>query len=905
MATSTVVVFGILVAVLIWVLVAWWRGRVARLRSSRSSVVEPPPAPVVAKPVVDRPGQAQPAVDLPVEAVGFPAEPVGFVGRVETMAAAGAALAPGGGRGAVVFHGMAGVGKTTCAVELAYRCQRGFRKLVFWSAPTDPDQFDDAVRSLGVVLEARLADYGCAMVEQSATQQRLEGFLPTLRSVLADAGVLLVLDNLDTLLTPEGQWRDRRWVSLIGALTNHQGSSRVILTSRIVPAGLHPDTVVIQPVHALSVEESRRLARRLPHLRAVMHTGVMAHCVLTLTQGHPQLLKFADAAAADPSRLAYVLAEVDAVVDATALDTFVTQGHTPLDAEPLGQIVAAWILIVAATVPDPARLLLHCLCRIDDTDRNTVVVDANWAGLWQCLDRPGPPPPLAVAVAALAGAALIATESVDEPGDTHATVRYRMHPGIAEVISAAIPEPVTAAVDTQFGAWWATVADNWATQTPPGRVDGGPLLVHASLAAARYLTRRHHWDAASWLLEHALIHDSYAPATCLAVTPLLRRIAAATGALKDLVVLGAAVRKTDPGQAEILLRHAYDHAITHDDYPLASSTACDLISLLRDQNRLDEALALADQKIQHTTRAGFGAWTQLSDQGRRLQILHLLGHHEQVLADMPALRAQMAQLPDHRADNDRVDPENTREGVLDVGRLSAVATECWDQALDLNNEIANAKRRRGASLERIARIQFNDYIPLLRLGRLVDVDHLLRHCKRVFDAAGDRTQLAIVYGARASLADHQSQPAEAVNLQRAALGLHYVHPDPHAIAAAHHHLANYLGRAGADPAEQRAHRLGAALINHLTGNTRERAQTRHTLADELSSETRGDDTPALPTTLPEITRLIEAQDGCCFGKLVTALCPDPATAEHALTDLLTTMTAEETSTSTKEPPHTT
>ena len=56
------------------------------------------------------------------------------------MAAASAALAPESGRTAVVFHGMAGAGKTACALELAYRHQGAFAALAFWSAPTDPDR---------------------------------------------------------------------------------------------------------------------------------------------------------------------------------------------------------------------------------------------------------------------------------------------------------------------------------------------------------------------------------------------------------------------------------------------------------------------------------------------------------------------------------------------------------------------------------------------------------------------------------------------------------------------------------------------------------------------------------------------------------------------------------------------
>ena len=54
---------------------------------------------------------------------------------------------------------------------------------------------------------------------------------------MADSGVLLVLDNLETLLTPDGGWRDPRWEQLIAALTSHDGESRVILTSRIAPPG--------------------------------------------------------------------------------------------------------------------------------------------------------------------------------------------------------------------------------------------------------------------------------------------------------------------------------------------------------------------------------------------------------------------------------------------------------------------------------------------------------------------------------------------------------------------------------------------------------------------------------------------------------------------------------------------
>jgi hypothetical protein len=826
------------------------------------------------------------------------------------MAAASAALAPACRRSAVVFHGIASVGKTTCAVELAYRRQYGFEALAFWSAPTDPVQFGDALRLLAVALEAQLADYGFAMLDEIAIVERLQNFLSTLTAVLSEASLLLVLDNLDTLLTPDGQWRDPRWAPLIGALTSHQGASRVILTSRIVPVGLNPDTVLVQRVHALSRQESLRLIRRLPNLRAVLHTGALGRAVFTLTQGHPLLLELADAAAAEPPRLAYQLAEIEAAVDRAApLTEFLTDGATRLDAEQLLQTFTAWTITIAATLPTPARLLLQALCRIEETDRNAAVIGVNWPALWRRLGQPGEPPSLAATVTALITAALIATDPIDDPSDPNEPVHYRIHPGIVEAIHTVTPQLVTAAADAQLAAWWTTVTGGGMEQPHTSNdinqftAQAGltaaryllrqhdwntdQFLVRASLAAASYLVRQHDYNTASCLLERTLTRQSHSPITSLAVIPLLRRIAETTGGLKDLVVLAAALRKVAPEESETLLRRAYNQARTDGDDALASTTAGELFTLLRDQDRLREALTLADQKIKLSRQAAFGTWTQLSDHGRRLQILHLLGRHKQVLRHIPALRAQIAGLPDQRADNDRVNPWDAREAILDIARLSALALQRWNDALELNDEIASTQLRRGANPDEIARTLFHDYLPLRHLGRLDDADHLLRDCQDVFDTVGDMTQLAVVYGARADLENTRDHPLDAVDLQRTSLRLCYLHADPHTISTAHHNLADYLSRTCEDPAEQRAHRLTATLLHHLTGDTHELTKTLMVLTREIRNHPSNPDAPPLPATLPEITHLLDADDGIRLSDLVAALCPNTATAEHALINLLT------------------
>lgn len=573
-------------------------------------------------------------------------------------------------------------------------------------------------------------------------------------------------------------------------------------------------------------------------------------------------------------------------MDGEALTAFLAEGGTALDAAQFLQTLTAWTTDAAATLPAPARLLLQALCRIEETDRDSATLEGNWANLWRRLDQPGDPPPLAEMVAPLVAAALVATDPIDSV-DPNGPMRYRIHPGIAEAIHCATPEPVAAAVDTELAAWWAGAAQ-WGIEQERAGQDTGQIVVSAGLAAAPYLLRRHDWDAASYFLEQARARDSYSPIIAQAVLPPLRRITEATGEPNDLYVLASALIDVDSAEAETLLRRVYDQATTVGDLGLASAAAGGLVTLLRDQGRLRDALTLIDQKIEHVRDAGLGPWTQLRDQGQRLQILGLFGHHEQLLADLSALRDRMAELTDQPADNDPANPWSVREAILATGRDSALTLGRWAQSLDLNDEISTSERRRGASPHETARTRFSNYGPLLRLRRLTEADQLLHDCQEVFDNAGDITSLGKVYSARADLEDKRGHLQDAVELERTALRLLYTRRDPRVISGLHHNLANYLSRTHTDPGEQRAHRLAAALIGRLMDEIHELTGTLQALADELRGDADRPDAPTPPTALSDVIRLVDAGDGVDFGDLVADLCPDPDAADQALADLLAT-----------------
>jgi hypothetical protein len=131
----------------------------------------------------------------------FPDEPRRFVGRAGPMARATTALAPQNREqyDAVLFHGMAGAGKTACALELAYRQEHAFGALVWWEAPQQGRDITTSLRDLAEAMETQLP--GLEMIHAVGSEADLRRFLPRLTQLLQERAILLVLDNLESLLT--------------------------------------------------------------------------------------------------------------------------------------------------------------------------------------------------------------------------------------------------------------------------------------------------------------------------------------------------------------------------------------------------------------------------------------------------------------------------------------------------------------------------------------------------------------------------------------------------------------------------------------------------------------------------------------------------------------------------------
>jgi hypothetical protein len=191
-------------------------------------------------------------------------------------------------------------------------------------------------------------------------------------------------------------------------------------------------------------------------------------------------------------------------------------------------------------------------------------------------------------------------------------------------------------------------------------------------------------------------------------------------------------------------------------------------------------------------------------------------------------------------------------------------------------------RARGASAHDLAASRFNDYYPLLALGRWEQADRLLAGCQQTFTDTTDIPMLAMVFGARAHLAAALGRHTDAARLEQTGLRLKYTRPDPATVAASHHNLGNSLAQSG-DLAGACAHHLAAATLHRLVGNSRDAAGSLRAVAADLAA------TPGLtpPADLATLAAAVEQADGVRFAALVDALCPDRPAADQTVHDLAT------------------
>jgi tetratricopeptide (TPR) repeat protein len=636
--------------------------------------------------MIIRPPKA-PKGEFVLPAVGlayFPPEPVRFVGRTGPLGRASSALAKDSDKRGVLFHGMAGAGKTACALETSYHQKRSprFQHFIWHQAPKDDSDIEGALVRFALDIETQLPGFKMSHLVDSAEEFR--AWLPVLSEMLEQNSILIVLDNLENLLTSERGWKDERWGWLVEALLNHEGLSRIVLTSRKLPKEqVENKRLIIEPINALSLNEAILLAREMPNLGRLLMgkspVGLekgrdLVKRTLSLVQGHPKLIELADAQASDPVALEkYQEGALGAWSDSEShLERFFKEGESARTAEEFLKVLTKWTQDAARSLPLASRTLFQFLCALEDADRLEEIVKQVWPELWKALDLKGDAPGLEKVLSSVKSAGLV------EPQAQGEQVRYIIHPGMAHVGLEEAGEKFRATVDEEIASFWMALFD----AAESGEADEkGPWVIMAGLRSAPYLIRQKSWSEASALLEESLYRDG-SPETVASVLPLLRYIAQATRGkdrgLVDSGVLANALRKVGRWQeAEDILKSLLPRCAAQGDFRLASAAAGSLFNVLLQTGRFEEALKLAEEKKDYTRQAGLGPWAQLLDEGQRLQALNSLGRYEEVLQAVEDLRVQMRSLPESKQEESATS-WNVKEATLSTGLEAAMRSEKYE-----------------------------------------------------------------------------------------------------------------------------------------------------------------------------------------------------------------------------------
>jgi AAA ATPase-like protein/CHAT domain-containing protein len=863
--------------------------------------------------------------DEVVKLSGFPAQPERFVGRTGVMARVNAALAPRSGAPGVLLHGMAGAGKTACALELAYTHTDDFQALAWHKAPDSPDDAAADLARFAACLDDKIS--GLNLAELVTDTAALRRFLPRLTEFCRRQRVLIVLDNAESLLTPEGGWRDPGYQLLLGALTGHSGLSRVVVTSRVPVRGLG-DRVRAESLHALSRDEAVLLARELPRLRALMDgtaPGVgqdagraLAARVLAMAQGHPRLLELADGQADGEPALRDFLAKAEREWDVVGgvPEGFLSDGESAAGAVDFARVLDGWTRSVAEELSPEAATFFGFLCALEEQHRFRGLIamvwpllcrhlrerDPVWDQLWADLmagrpdgdgaddpagpdgwsAEPGGPALGQPRFEDMAAAAPDPDELLAElaargladvrrpPGQTEVAVR--IHPQVAAAGGRDADPALRAAVDRELVFFWVLAS---AAARPGESLAPGARERLAWREALPYLIRMRAWDFALAMLEQVVSGDQ-SNATALALLPVLRQ-------LTEAVTGADGPESPRAGQAGILLARVRDRVepetepldeqfgalLAADDVSEARKLLGRLVESHLEAGRPDEAERLAGTARDLTRQAGYGPWTSADDQFIELSALMARGRYDAVLDGVRDLLSRMETLPDPSPRPEAVAPWAVRENALLLGARAANEQRLWQQALDTLTALADAKRRRGAPDKHIAQTTFNMFGPLLDLGRLDEAEAVLNYCAEVYEHDGDVLRLGRVHRMRGVLAHHRDEAGPALELAREGLAVAYRHGgDPEDAAVGHQNLANELLMT-ADPAGAVGHLLAAALIDSLTRSARG-ASTVDFLALALAQMPAG---AAPPADVATLCAAVNQVPGVRLDRLLAGLAP--------------------------------
>ena len=830
--------------------------------------------------------------------------PPDFVGRGEVLTDLQARWLRAAETPVALIQGLAGLGKTAIAAEAIHLWHPRFDYVLAFQAKPTALALDEFFRTLDSRLTLCSAAYR-GRCEASPYEriflepggpltgpERYDQIRVNLLEALRNEAVLIVIDNFETNLEDLIQdgacrCREAEWDRTLEFLRDELAgtSSRVLMTSRLRPAGLRTGALAI-PLGPLPPKEAVLFVRTHPALRELLYSGEdeerLLRRLLDISRGHPLILNRLGVLADRPEDLEAALDQLTAD-GLSALPDIYTAGKTDADRrrehDYLEDVAGGSVDLLIRRLSPDARRLLWIITLANESVTGTMI-EGIWGGrtveddtlkqfkqllkladsmpaeareqieqklselppefraILEAEDDDGesPAPPVGPLLDELLASGLVHRETADagtRPGvQAAAGAVYGFHELVRERIAGWMTAHPEETGGRTAEAVWIAYGDRYAASFR-AFIDGGGEGAYegageAGRRALTYMVRAGAFDRLGGFAS-SLVTGTRDPG-------LLKSVIGELKAVADTVPPGEARWSVRTYLADALRNSGQpDQSLTFYETAAAEAEAAgdwSDLGWIRGNwaiafamiGRLAEARDMQLKSADALRKAGRSEVDVISRELEALRIDVMGGRAEDALPEIDARlsrvrewwKAKKAGRPAPEAPN----PEDLGRALvsgLDVSHQANHSLQNWEACLDRLTEIEETQREMGAGRHEIYIARFNQYGPLIKLGRLDEARRVVEECLAVFEKVDDLTMQAKALSALAHIWNERGDVDQAISLARQALSVTNRLPDPADRAISHLNLGNYLEKAGRIE-DCGAHHLAAGIYDLVSGH---------------------------------------------------------------------------------------
>ena len=276
----------------------------------------------------------QPQPLLPCDSGDFNV-PETFVGRIKELTQIAHRWLPDGASGLALIQGLGGMGKTTLAAEIIHIWHSYFDYVFVFQSKNRPLEPEEFLYALDLKLRAHSQVYRDIIKRKPDSavylttggknngSDRDKEMCRNLIEVLRTEKILLVFDNFETNLEIESSGQTYKckkpyWDELILELTKNllPTGSRAIVTSRqMLRTLVSAQNTLLLPLGPLSKDELSLFIHDHDALNKLYQSDLfgqqLVYRLMTISRGHPLILKYLSSFASEPQRLDDILTRLE------------------------------------------------------------------------------------------------------------------------------------------------------------------------------------------------------------------------------------------------------------------------------------------------------------------------------------------------------------------------------------------------------------------------------------------------------------------------------------------------------------------------------------------------------------------------------------------------------------------